>query len=73
MSLPGPPPRPSEQHHAFASSAGFYQKGLTKREWFAGQALADLAARNQTFNNSKEIVLLAYRIADEMVEQSEGK
>ena len=51
--------------------------GLTKREWFAGMALAGIAASNFRMNPKHDpetlIVKTAYLLADAMLAESEGE
>jgi len=44
--------------------------GLTKREWFAGMAMQGMCARADAPPNIESIKLVAYGIADAMLEES---
>lgn len=59
----------AEQHWAFPSTSSETYKGLTKREWLAGQALAGLAGNREL--SQSDIVRIAYELADKMVAKSE--
>ena len=49
-----------------------YHAGMTVRDWFAGQALAGLAARdNLKLEKGQTIEKLAFAIADEMLKAGE--
>jgi len=49
------------------------ENGLTKREWFAGQALIGLVAKHEHLNSLKvmhqEIVATSLTIADKIIEE----
>ena len=52
---------------AFAcSDVSYYQKGMTLRDYFAGQALAGRLS-NGVFYNAKEVACVAYIMADAML------
>lgn len=43
-------------------------RGMTLRDWFAGQALAGMLARGTT-NDDAEVAVEAYSLADAMLEE----
>jgi hypothetical protein len=47
------------------------QQGMSLRDYFAGQALTGLIANPTNGGDGKELVYLAYRIADAMLEERE--
>jgi hypothetical protein len=52
-----------------ATEAIYQHTGLTKREWFAGQAMKGLLARGATAEESyQDLVQSAWRLADLMLE-----
>jgi hypothetical protein len=61
----------NDKAYAFPSPSHAFHQGLTKREWFAGQALAGLAANKASFSNPRELVLTAYQLADMMLAEGE--
>lgn len=55
---------------AFPITAGnaVYGHGMTLRDWFAGQALAGIMTNSMWVRqDSSEVVLSAYRLADAMI------
>lgn len=58
--------------HMAAEGHRDYRPGLTKREWYAGQALAGILAFPGTINNKytkdpDQIAALAFQLADAMI------
>ena len=49
---------------AFPSEIAPFNPGMTLRDWFAGQALSDLAA-----TDAEDVALECYQLADAMIAQ----
>ena len=49
-----------------------YGKGMTIRDWFAGQALAGIIADGEVFGG-KEVARASFEYADAMLKAREGK
>ncbi len=45
------------------------QKGMTLRDWFAGQAISGLTANARFSNTARDVERLSYEIADAMIEE----
>lgn len=56
---------------AFPAKVGSVYTGLTKREWFAGQALAGMLANSELTGDASEYVEWSYEYADAML--AEGR
>ena len=68
----GGPAFPSEQSETQDGTWNqTYDPGMSLRDWFAGQALADLASLTES-NSDIAIAKTAYRIADAMIAARKG-
>jgi hypothetical protein len=59
------------QPYAFPSGTDMMFKGLTKREWFAGQVLAGLSSATTIEWTAKEVADFCYETADAMIAKSQ--
>jgi hypothetical protein len=64
-------PRPHSQRNPFETWNG--QRGLSLRDWFAGQALVGLVRLVESGESGERIVEGAYEIADAMLAQRKAR
>jgi len=68
----GGPALPTADSYHPSGQIAYWRKGMTLRDWFAGQALAGLLASNENNMPFDVVAPLAYRHADAMLKARGG-